>query len=228
MGRQFKVLLIGAAFTVVAMGFAYAVPRAMHSAANDPPRNSIVLLTGGNESPSPSGSPEGSGDDACAEPTASDEPCDDDDGADESQDNEGGDDSATNHGSAVRVAAHCPVRGRAHGELVRSIAHDKEATVASAEQACADAMAEDAQDGSKTKPGKKAKPAKKTKKAPSSGHDHDVGPSGSNAPKPPKVRAPKAPRAPAPKAPKASSTAGSGSAAPGNPAGHGKAKGKSK
>ena len=60
MGRQFKVLLIGAAFTVVAMGFAYAVPRAMHSAANEPPRNSIVLLTGGNESPS--GSPEGSGD----------------------------------------------------------------------------------------------------------------------------------------------------------------------
>ncbi|MGI8707632.1 MAG: hypothetical protein ACR2LG_05475 [Actinomycetota bacterium] len=222
MGRQFKVLLIGAAFTVVAMGFAYAVPRAMHSAANEPPRNSIVLLTGGNESPS--GSPEGSGD-ACDEPTASDEPCDDDDGTDGAEDPDGGDDqgedteggagSATNHGSAVRVAAHCPVRGRAHGKLVRSIAHDKEATVASAEQACADAMAEDAQDGSKAKSGK----SKKTKKVHSSGHDAE--PSGSNSPKAPKAHAPKAPA-------KASSTAGSGSAAPGHSAGHGKPKGKSK
>ncbi|MDQ3619743.1 MAG: hypothetical protein M3391_06380, partial [Actinomycetota bacterium] len=111
------------------------------------------------------------------------------------------------------VAAHCPVRGRAHGELVRSIAHDKEATVASAEQACADAMAADAQLGSKAKPGKKDKNAKKGHP---SGYAESAGPPRSKAPKAPKPAAPKAiPAAP-------------GGAAPGNSAGHGKGIGKSK
>ena len=41
----------------------------------------------------------------------------------------------------MSTAAHCDVHGKAHGELVRSIAKDKGATVADAETACAAAMA---------------------------------------------------------------------------------------
>ena len=51
-----------------------------------------------------------------------------------------GDESST-HGVAVRVAAHCSLRGRAHGELVRAIAHLEDATVGDAEAACAQALA---------------------------------------------------------------------------------------
>ncbi len=50
---------------------------------------------------------------------------------------EGDQDAAANHGQVVRVAAHCPVKGRAHGRLVSSIARQKEATVADARAACA-------------------------------------------------------------------------------------------
>jgi hypothetical protein len=46
-----------------------------------------------------------------------------------------------NHGAAVSTAAHCDLPGSAHGELVSSIAHDKEATVADAQAACAAAQA---------------------------------------------------------------------------------------
>jgi hypothetical protein len=46
-----------------------------------------------------------------------------------------------NHGAAVRIAAHCDVPGKLHGELVSSIAKDKEATPEQAESACEAAMA---------------------------------------------------------------------------------------
>ncbi|MGH2692225.1 MAG: hypothetical protein ACRDHM_06945 [Actinomycetota bacterium] len=49
-------------------------------------------------------------------------------------------DVCSNHGAAVRTAAHCPVHGRAHGKLVSSIARDKSATVESAVAACAEAL----------------------------------------------------------------------------------------
>jgi hypothetical protein len=79
--------------------------------------------------------------------------CDDDDDelgpaevaaeGDDSGDEAGGaGPQADSHGGAVRVAAHCDVKGRAHGELVSSIARDHDATVADAEAACADALAE--------------------------------------------------------------------------------------
>ncbi|MGH2748055.1 MAG: hypothetical protein ACRDKB_09050 [Actinomycetota bacterium] len=47
-----------------------------------------------------------------------------------------------NHGKVVSTAAHCPIKGRAHGMLVSEIARDKDATVADAEQACEEALAE--------------------------------------------------------------------------------------
>jgi hypothetical protein len=46
-----------------------------------------------------------------------------------------------NHGAAVSTAAHCPIKGQAHGKLVSSIAKNKAATVADAEAACAAAIA---------------------------------------------------------------------------------------
>jgi hypothetical protein len=74
-----------------------------------------------------------------------------------------------NHGAAVGAAAHCDVRGRAHGELVRSIAGDEEATVADATPACAAAVATEADrsEGSRKpqKPAKSAKPAEPAKPA---------------------------------------------------------------
>ena len=47
----------------------------------------------------------------------------------------------TNHGAAVSVAAHCPIKGRAHGALVSSVARDKDATPESAQAACDAAVA---------------------------------------------------------------------------------------
>src|SRR5688500_20407858 len=56
-------------------------------------------------------------------------------------DDEGEQGEKLNHGAAVSVAAHCPVKGRAHGELVRLVAQDKEATPESAQAACDAAVA---------------------------------------------------------------------------------------
>ncbi|MGH3116865.1 MAG: hypothetical protein ACRDQ2_07070 [Gaiellales bacterium] len=65
----------------------------------------------------------------------------DDDGDDDADATEESEDGTTtsfheNHGRAVSTAAHCPLKGRAHGELVRSIARDKDATVEEAQAAC--------------------------------------------------------------------------------------------
>ena len=292
MGRQVKVLLIGAAFTVVAMGFAYAVPRAMHSAAGGSSQDSIRLLTGTEESPAPSTpsdgdcdepvssvdpspsepaasvdpgaseepseseDPVGSEEPAASEeppaseepvaseqpaseaPVGSEEPCDDgeddepDDPADEEEedgeDGEGSSGATTNHGSAVRVAAHCDVHGRAHGELVRSVAQDKNATVASAEQACASALSAEggSKDKAKDKSKDKAKPKdKKTHDRKDAGEGgHGGGPGSSK-----KAHVPSAPKAAPPVKVKASNAGGgSTNSAPGNSASKGKSKVKKK
>ncbi|MGH2820950.1 MAG: hypothetical protein ACRDJ5_09895 [Actinomycetota bacterium] len=73
MGRQLRVLMLGLAFTVVAVGFAYAVPRSIHVAAgrhparvarpgapDAPRRGEEPGRTGASDSPAPSES-EGSG-----------------------------------------------------------------------------------------------------------------------------------------------------------------------
>ena len=254
MGRQIKVLLIGAAFTVVAMGFAYAVPRAMHTAAGGSKRDSILLLNGSKASPVPSAP----SDDGCEAPTASEvpspseppvaseqpaskapvdseEPCDDEDGGDpedpageegDGSDVEGNGGSTTNHGSAVRVAAHCDVRGRAHGELVRSIAQDKDATVASAEQACADARSAAPHGASTDEVKDKAKPNKGKK----SHVREDVakGAHGGGSGSSKKTNDPPAPKTANPAKVKVSGGGGPTSPAPANSASKGKSKVKSK
>lgn len=86
------------------------------------------------------------------------------DGSDEETE----DDGAENHGKAVSTAAHCAVKGRAHGELVRSIAQDKDATVAEAQAACDAALAAAALTPVKVRPAKPAhavKPPKPEKAA---------------------------------------------------------------
>ncbi len=65
-----------------------------------------------------------------------------------------------NHGAAVQVAAHCDVKGRAHGELVRSIATDKDATVADAEAACTAATEAQEPEGASQVKIKKTKPTR--------------------------------------------------------------------
>lgn len=276
MGRQVKVLLIGAAFTVVAMGFAYAVPRAMHTAAGGSSRDSIRLLTGTEESPVPStasddcdepvssvdptpSEPAASADPSASEdpsesedpvgseepaasdeppaseepvaseqpaseaPVASEKPCDDGNGGepdDPGEEEEAGEDgdgnagSSTNHGSAVRVAAHCDVHGRAHGELVRSVAQDKDATVTSAEQACADAVSAEGASKDKAKP-KKDKRSHVPKLAGKGGHGG--GPGSSK-----ETHDPPGPKVAKPVKVKVSNGGGSTSSAPGNPASKGK------
>ena len=51
------------------------------------------------------------------------------------------------HGKAVRVAAKCPLEGKAKGQLVRSIARNKTATVEDATAACEAALALQEGDG---------------------------------------------------------------------------------
>jgi hypothetical protein len=112
------------ALTVLAAGFAYAMPRTVLTNAEDPQQAELVLSPTGSTHTSTATTPR---------------PKKTKDGAEE--------DSAEhdeNHGAAVSTAAHCDLDGRAHGEFVRSIAHDKDATVAEVEAACAAAQAADA------------------------------------------------------------------------------------
>lgn len=134
-------------FTAVAVGFAYAMPAIVNTAARVPTQLEPVAT--------PSASTHTQ--------TATVPPV---------EEEEGDKEHPENHGAAVSTAAHCPVKGRAHGELVRSIAQDKDATVADAEAACAAALAAAAAEPAKEKgkpdkaarirPTKPPKPSKDT------------------------------------------------------------------
>lgn len=130
------VLPVALVLVVLAAGFAYAMPRAYStSAEGGGTAEPEVIVT-----PTPT-------------PTATATP---DPELTETLDDEAEEGTkADNHGRAVSTAAHCDIRGKAHGELVRSIAKDKEATVADAEAACTAAIAaqEVAPDEEHGKPG---------------------------------------------------------------------------
>lgn len=140
-------LVLGLALAVLAAGFAYAMPRMKNVSAEGDP---AVVVESPTPTPSPSETP-------FVEPTKVPE----EEKVEESD--EDGDAKPANHGKAVSTAAHCDIKGRAHGELVRSIAQDKDATVADAEAACAAALAAQASLPSKAKPEKPAKPSKPVK-----------------------------------------------------------------
>ena len=152
--RQLKPLFTAAVFTVVAMGFAYAVPNAiqLESMSDDGTEETVVVDCPVDEGSSDDGTEgdgtEGDGTEDDGTEDDATEDCDEEvaeeDGEEEPEAEalEGGTDGeGENHGQVVRVAAHCPIKGSAHGVLVSSIARDKDATVADAEAACEEALA---------------------------------------------------------------------------------------
>ncbi len=152
MRTHLRGLFAGITFGAVALVFAYAVPAAVRSAqpSTDPAVSVRPAVRSTPKHTSTATVP--------------------DDGDDQRGDSE--DKPADNHGGVVSAAAHCPLKGAAHGALVRSIAKDKQATVADAEAACKEALASvDATAGGKSahrplKPEKPARPAKAPKEAP--------------------------------------------------------------
>jgi hypothetical protein len=152
LGRGVRTVATGAVFTLVGVGLAYAVPQSLGESRVSG-RAHIALVGSeddrrgayGRGGPSPSDRRE-TGPKATGKRSGI-----------------GG--AAHNHGAAVRVAAHCDVPGRAHGELVRSIAGDEEATVADATAACARAEAGADGPGEAGKSHGPAKPAKPPKAA---------------------------------------------------------------
>ena len=203
--RQLKPVVMGAVFTLVAMAFAYAVPRAIQLeptsddgevvvTVSECPEDDPVVDEGTDEDGVVEEGTEGEGTEVeegtegeeteveegtegeeteVEEGTEGEETVDECEGDDEAEpevvedDAEEGDSGeAENHGQVVRVAAHCPIKGKAHGELVRSIAQDKEATVEDAEAACEEAMAAaQAAGDSKGKPEKEPKEHGKPERA---------------------------------------------------------------
>lgn len=152
--RRGHSFILALALTVFAAGFAYAMPRTMLTTAEGDTGNTTLTPTGSTHT------------ETATTPTP--DPTSTDTGEETGDEGEGEvTEHPENHGAAVSTAAHCDLDGRAHGEFVRSIAHDKDATVAEVEAACAAAMA-DAAAGS-------------TEDARAGGRGH------SKAPKPPKA-----------------------------------------
>ena len=146
MVRHLKVLALSMIFTTVAMGFAYALPSALRGAAS---QASEELEMVEEEEPTAEGaSPENEGETGVQSGN---------EGSEGESLVEEVTSKAQNHGAVVSIAAHCSVKGRAHGELVREVARNKDMTVAEAEEACKAAVAAE-EDG--VKPGKHAKPEK--------------------------------------------------------------------
>jgi hypothetical protein len=183
--RRGNGLPLALALVIFAAGFAYAMPRMQNTSAEGTVEEPEVVVV---QTPVATATPT-----ATPTPEPTEEP--EDDGED-------GEHKADNHGKAVSTAAHCDIKGKAHGELVRSIAKDKDATVADAEAACAAALAaqeaSESTEGSKTKPekshsrpDKEPKPHKTVEPAPSDdGTDDDSSDEGHGKPdkpeKPPK------------------------------------------
>lgn len=128
--------MLAMALTVLAAGFAYAMPKAMNTSAMGDPTGDAAL----SENLDPTGSTHTQTATPSPTPTATPTEDPDDDG------DADGDGRKDNHGAAVSTAAHCDLHGRAHGEFVRSVAHDKDATVAEVEAACEAAKAAAAAD----------------------------------------------------------------------------------
>lgn len=154
--RQLKVFAISMVFTTVAMGFAYALPTALRDSASQVPETFELpeqeedLLAAPMEAQSGGRSHDKPG---------STEAKSEDHGGSKNHSAA----KAENHGSVVKVAAHCAVKGRAHGELVRSVASDKDMTVADAERACEAAIAAQGEQVASDKPNKPEKPDKPNK-----------------------------------------------------------------
>ncbi len=155
MVRQVRAFAMGVAFAAVAVGFAYAVPQTIRMTAQTVPDTEpeVEVVQNDAELQPVEGTQTESG--RVPDP-------------DEDEGDGGASGGRDNHGKVVSTAAHCPVKGRAHGELVSAIAKDKDATVADAEAACEAALAEQAAGEQKGKPAHAGRPenAGKPEKAP--------------------------------------------------------------
>lgn len=166
MVRQVKSFAMGAFLMFVGMGLVYGAPFVARSIVPASDRADIAddselddpIVCEHTDFGSPDEQDETGGDPQECE-TDGDQDADDDGSEkddeaseDEDEDSTSGDsDDKGEHGRAVRIVAHCDVSGKGHGELVRSIATNKSATVADAEAACADAMSS-SEEATKTKP----------------------------------------------------------------------------
>ena len=164
-------ILLGIVFAAVAVGFAAAMPGAMRASDVGPDEHAAANA----QTPKPDKTKEPKPEKTEAEDT------------EEEAETENG--SEDNHGAVVSAVAKCDVKGRWHGEAVRSIAQNKDATLADAEAACAAAQAAAAAAGDTH--GKSA-----AAKAKSHGKPDDAG--NADAPKPPKAPKPKPTQAAAP------------------------------
>lgn len=144
--HQLKVLSAGLVLSVVAVSATLALPHVYKEKLI----TTDFLGAAGDCEPEESPSPEatetpkddGSEDADCEEADDGDEGSDPEEGEESDADDEdAGDGAADNHGQVVKIAAHCDVKGRAHGALVSSIARDKDVTAEDAEKACEEAMA---------------------------------------------------------------------------------------
>ncbi|MGH2747160.1 MAG: hypothetical protein ACRDKB_04480 [Actinomycetota bacterium] len=128
MDGSIRALAMGAAFSLVAAGFAYAVPRAILTTAEQ------VIVE---EAPI-----------EVTEPIVDDtqeveiEPIGETGGKSGGKGGRNDGEAKDNHGAAVSTAARCKLRSRAQGELSSSTARNKDATVESAQDACDEASSE--------------------------------------------------------------------------------------
>jgi hypothetical protein len=136
---RLRALTMGVVFTAVAVGFAYAVPRAVESVVTD----QVVDQIGAEDPPPDRNEPIDVGGSGAGGP-----------------DGEGG--PQDNHGAAVSAAAHCDLAGAAHGAFESEVAKDKDITVEEVEARCEEAVAsqESQGQGRPDKPGKPDRPGK--------------------------------------------------------------------
>jgi hypothetical protein len=129
---KLRVFLMGAVFAGVAIGFAAAVPHTLRLAATQASQD-LEDEAASEEIQSPDGDPT----EAAGDPDEQTR-----EGRREAGGRVEGDGKPMdNHGAAVSTAAHCDLHGRDHGELVREIAQDKDATSDLAETRCAEEVA---------------------------------------------------------------------------------------
>jgi hypothetical protein len=178
MVRQAKSFAMGAFLMFVGMGLVYGAPFAARTIvpASDELQSGDATACEDIDGEMPDGEGEGvddpqeceSDDDQDADGEADDdeEAQKQEDTSEEEDDGSLGEsDDKGEHGRAVRIVAHCDVSGRAHGELVRSIATNKTATVEDAEKACADAISESPDEDAKVKKQKRLKPSHDNRKS---------------------------------------------------------------
>ena len=128
MSRPAHTFIVALALTVLAAGFAYALPAALTTAVDDP---AVVEVT-------PTASP------TTALPVVYSSPVDESDPVvDEVASDDAADEASASgdHGVAVSTAAHCGVKGKALRDLVVAIAQHVDATVADAQAGCEAALA---------------------------------------------------------------------------------------